>query len=97
MSRTLKVTFDSVTESVSRLGDAQTSIATILAKLESESNSLAGSWSGQAADAYADAKTRWAASLVELNGTLSDAIGALSTANERYRTADIANGNRWLI
>ncbi len=97
MKSRVTVKFDGVSEVAARLADAMSAIEATLATLDRESALLGSRWTGEASDAYVTAKHEWRASMVEINAFLGDAIRELEAANTRYKTADLANGTRWII
>jgi WXG100 family type VII secretion target len=59
-----------------------------LNRLESELAPLRSDWVGNAQQAYATAKARWDAAILEMNHLLDHTSRAVQRSNEEYRAAD---------
>ncbi|KQO95844.1 WXG100 family type VII secretion target [Leifsonia sp. Leaf264] len=91
----LRVEFDAVAATATRLADASSGIREELAALDGRVAGLRAIWTGEAQEAYLRAQADWNGQMAELTTLLADAAAELSAAERRYQHAEHANASRW--
>jgi 6 kDa early secretory antigenic target len=89
----LKVVHTGLERTASDLMEVVDAIGARLQQLEEELGPLRGSWLGEAQEAYALAKQKWDAAILEMRDHLARTAQQVALANAEYRAAD-ARGAR---
>jgi early secretory antigenic target protein ESAT-6 len=92
---TLKVTFGALDDTAADISTSSSRLAQRLADLESDLQPLQADWTGEASQAYQQARAEWHAALDELGRLLSAVGGAVRRSNADYLGAERSNAARW--
>ncbi len=65
--------------------------------LERDLNPLQSDWSGNAKDAYQQAKLKWDTAIAEMMQLLNDTGTSVETSKEEYAAADLRGANSFQI
>lgn len=84
----IRINYAALDQAAGDLGQASKDISSRLDALEQELNPLRNDWTGQAQNAYLQAKADWDRQMNELNAILAQASQTVSTSNQDYATAD---------
>jgi WXG100 family type VII secretion target len=95
MSGELTYSGDELEALSGKLASATRAIGDKLSDLETESERLAGSWSGEAQAAYERARREWARAFGDLNASLSRFSAAVVDARQQFDATDAQNSRSW--
>jgi WXG100 family type VII secretion target len=71
------------------------SLQDMLRRLMTELEGLRGSWAGQGAQAFDQARMRWQEDMVKLQRALDETADAISAAGRQYTASDEATAGRF--
>lgn len=95
MSEMLKVGHAALDDAAGGLRAAAGRIETGLDDLARRLQARSPEWTGSASDAFSDARLRWDAAMRDMKEVLHAIGGAVSAANDHYRSAEAANARRF--
>jgi WXG100 family type VII secretion target len=91
----LKVTFGALDATAGDVQGAANQIQGRLDQLDSDLAPLRTDWTGDAQQAYEQAKAEWTRAMTDMQALLAQIGTAVSQSNSDYQTAERANQSRW--
>lgn len=91
----LRVDFGGLATASADIASSAGAVESLLDDLERSLQPLRSGWSGEASEAYEQARVQWSAALTDMKELLARIGAAVSTSGEEYLRVERANAARW--